>query len=203
MTSRAFFAAIIAVSAAAGAADAATFHYRLTYDRTLFTDVDYYSDTADEDVHHDVLSANDDPWNLPLLFAGLSHGKTYDFRATIEDDVVTDCSIGTFNCTPDFDPFWSYASASPLHFGNELFHVSFGAGKGAAATSMLVSDVSDGNWGGFFVAQDDGFVQVGTRSTYFTVVQAELAPVPLPAGIALLPVGIGAFALMRRKKRAN
>ncbi|WP_246448815.1 VPLPA-CTERM sorting domain-containing protein [Paracoccus amoyensis] len=183
----------------AGAANAATFHYRLTHDHTLFSDVSSYTDTSDGDVYHASLSSADDPWGLPLLFAGLTAGNSYDFRAEITDDTVVSCSIGTFDCKPAFDPYFSYTSTTPLMFGDELFHVSFGEAK-RAANSMLVSDVHDGNSAGFYIPQGAAMINVRTRSTYFTV--SEPAPVPLPAGIALLPVGLAGLAVLRRRKRA-
>lgn len=201
MRSGFFLAAVLAAGYVAGAADAATFHYRLTYDRTLFSDVNYYTSTSDGDIHHVSLSSADDPWGLPLLFAGLTAGHSYDFHAEISDDTVVSCSIGTFDCKPDFDPYFGYTSTAPLMFGDELFHVRFGETKNTT-TTMLVSDVHDGNYAGFYVAQGDAMINVRTRSTYFTVSEPAPAPVPLPAGIALLPAGIAALAVLRRRKRA-
>lgn len=200
MRSGIFLATIAAVSCVVGVADAATFHYRLTYDQTHYINVDYIGASAQDDVHYDSLSSRDDPWGLPLLFDGLNPGQSYDFKATIQDDVVTSCSIGTFDCNTGFDPYWSYASESPLSFGSEYLHVSVGGFK-SAATWMQVSDVENGGYYGFYVPRGEDGILIGTRTTYFTVAEAEPAPVPLPAGIALLPVGIGALALMRRRKR--
>lgn len=50
--------------------------------------------------------------------------------------------------------------------------------------------------------QAPGGTVLSASGTLATITFAEIAPVPLPAGMPLLAVGLGAFALMRRKKRS-
>lgn len=58
----------------------------------------------------------------------------------------------------------------------------------------------DGEVGGFFY-QDDGYPWSRSVRAGMSLGEAP-APVPLPAGAALLPFGLGALAVMRKRRRS-
>lgn len=184
------------------AAQAAVYQYGLTYVDTFYDDVVLVSKTAPdgEDVfEYDQLAASADPWGLPLLYRGLKPGNTYNFRLETSDDEVISCRIGRYSCIEPTDPYYAFLTLEPLSFGGETMSVNFrGTGPAQIGTTVDIWDVDD--WGGTAVETADWYATYFNQTTRFVVSDLAPAPVPVPFSAALLPIGIGAFAVLRRRK---
>lgn len=194
MTIRSFFLALAAAAGIGQAADAATYNAR--YIETLYGDTDIveYSPEEDGDIvtHFDSLSSRDDRWGLGTLVPGMKPGDEFSF-----DVIGLGCAVGPMTCDRGLDPYYGFFRDDPLHFGGENFYIRLD-GKIAAGTAIEIWDIEAYHG---HVFKGDGYeAHVRNRNTYFQIVS--IAPVPLPATAALLPVGIGALAMVRRRRVA-
>lgn len=200
-------AAVLAVGSGQ-AADAAIYHYELTYKDTLFYNVEIYDhnkfDPDDPDtyasIHYENLLASEDPFGLPTFQPNISPGDTLSFYMETQGDRISSCRLGNFHCHRWYDPYWTGWSDTPLTIWEEGFRVSFFDRNINVGTEVTLWDAEHMSSLGIVARSDDYTMLAGGRIAYFTV--TDLAPVPLPAGAALLPVGIGALAVMRRRRRS-
>lgn len=195
-------AAVMGLGSAAGAATMTIeeYGYRLRYEGTTLPSVRYYDGETGQTAEFGTIHSSADPFKLPHRFSNLRVGDYLDMRvqAHIPSVPVWDafgnggsaplCFIGSYDCSSSV-----HAAETGLHLysawdifeikkvGNKIFHVE--------------SEYA-GNWHSI----EFGEIWYWDPQAEFTIV-AELAPVPLPASAALLPVGIGAFAMIRRRRR--
>ena len=174
-------------------AEAATFSFGLEYVGSYFNDV--WVMDREGTYSYPGLSSQDDPWGIPLLWDGLQAGRTYNFYMTADQEGVTSCSLGKYDCSHSRDPYWGYYT--PLFFGDEGNYVRFSSHDLDATVTVWQ------NWQLTDMEFNNGDVSGVTGDRYTTFRIVDLAPVPLPAPAALLPLGLGALALLRKRRRAG
>lgn len=207
-------AAVVAGMGSAEAATVANYDFWLRYEGTAFRDLSYAS--ADETTDIDFYGSTG-PKEMPdgvksTLFRGLQIGDV--IRAVVQvvhpDVPVEDdpyygnggrtpiCQIGPWDCTatnytfPQTDGFF-------LAF-DDVWDLDLKVVVGSA----FIVDFWAGAYGNGIETTDDGlYLYTYNRShDTFTVVD-QPAPVPLPATAALLPMGIGALAMMRKRRKSG
>lgn len=222
---RALCAAAAVMVAGVGAADAATvvkeYNLHLRYEGTAFYDA-FYSQydsegNYEETIHLGDVAVGEAPsWMKSYDFPDLTPGSIIGFIATIifDDEVTFDeggfalsgsapvCRIGTVSC---IGMNYNQLSESGVDLnikpeGN--MWLSFNPAVGG--------DFEFGRWM-YEMPKPHRAVENGITYIYysemqlsnFTVVSAaDIAPVPLPASAALLPLGIGALAFLRKRRRS-
>lgn len=181
------------------AAEAAIVNLDLRYEGTVLEDAYLFDTTTWDVLWAGDLDVETAPWVLPSLFPGASKGQTFqlhaDIRAATDEYggyVAPVCDIGGFDCA--VTRWERYVLQEPLHVESDAFGV-WQHGNTITVTS----------WGEYHLA---GFHIVGDGYAGFTVAMTsrftiiEPSPVPLPLPAALLPAGLGALALLRRRHRA-
>lgn len=191
MRIRALCAAAAVAVGVGSAADAAT-TYGFKYIETVYVDVTIYQDNnPDDEDDYEIfefvsLSNNNDSWGLGLFIPNMKPGDIFTYK-----DIRSDCIL-TDTCK-----YLEYYYEDPLYFGEELWMVEFPGGLNKGS----IVDLWDADtYVGHHFYGDNFQAIVHDRHTYFEIV--EIAPVPLPATAALLPLGIGALAMMRGRRRA-
>lgn len=191
---------LLAATVIAPVADAAVYRYGLTYVDTFHQDVQLTDESDPENLvehQYDWLAASEDPWNLPLYAPGLVPGQKFDFRLETyreTNEYVVSCSIGSIMCDP-YDPFFSFRS-DPIFIGTENLSLRFSE---TAKLGTIVELYDTASYAGHFFQGDNYMASTRGRVTQFVV--TELAPIPLPATIALLPIGLGALVALRRRRK--
>lgn len=192
---RSVFLGIVAASGIGQAAEAAIYRYGLTYEDTIFRDVTIY-DKDDKATNYASIRASADPFGLPLIHPSLSAGTEYEFHLDHDVTGIRSCRLGPIDCTVPADGYWSDVELDPIFVYDELFYVKFDAMALGAAVDVF--DVE--HYPGFLVDGGDWNAWIVNRNAYFTVTSL-VAPVPLPAGMLLLPSGLAALALIRRRRQ--
>lgn len=184
--------AMAVFAASLGQAEAATYGAR--YIETIFGDVRVAELHKEENNEHeyDQLSSSDDPWGLKLFIPGMKSGDIFSL-----EDIWSSCILDEPMSCGGTGPY-DFFDEDPIQFGGEYYYVQF-SGPLAAGTRVNLWDIAE--YGGHIYFTDDLYVDIRNRNTYFEIV--DLAPVPLPATTALLPVGIGALAMMRKRRRPS
>lgn len=192
MTLKSIFAFLIAAVGIGQAADAATYNARYIETRYGGANIFEYSEEPGTDalVRFASLSSRNDRWGLETLVPGLETGDVLSFGA-----IGLGCAVGPMTCDRNLESYYGFFRNDPLYFGGEYFYVRLD-GEIAAGTTIEIWDI-EAYHGHIF--KGDGFeAHVRNRNTYFEIVS--VAPVPLPATAALLPMGIGGLAMLRRRK---
>ncbi len=110
--------------------------------------------------------------------AGVLRVQTYDTGSAIADLIIP--GIGAI--------FENNFSASPMNG----YYYWWGVGSSSAGSMTWLT--WNGNEGSLSYSQD--------RLPHYTNADASFSVIPLPASAALLPLGVGALALMRKRRRA-
>lgn len=195
---------LLAATVIAPVADAAVYRYGLTYVDTFHQDVQLTDESDPENLvehQYDWLAASEDPWNLPLYAPGLVPGQKFDFRLETyreTNEYVVSCFIGSIMCDDYYDPYYTYFTADPIFYAaSEYKFLSFSE---TAKIGTIVELYDIASFAGHFFQGDNYTASTRGRITRFVV--SELAPIPLPATIALLPIGLGALVALRRRRKA-
>jgi hypothetical protein len=188
------------------AADAASVRYDLQYVDSILDDAVVFDSVTGDPLwvswDDGPLSIHDSPWETPDIQIHAQRGGLSDAYLEIEmlwDDwyqdyipSVPNCYVGAFDCSITRGE--RAASINPFYVAADRFSIW-----------QEGSTITVTNWGEYHLAGftiiGDGYwgSAVSVTSTYEII---ELAPVPLPASAALLPLGVGALALMRRRRKA-
>lgn len=193
MTIKAMFLGLAAAAGIGQAADAATYNARYIETRYGDTDIFEYSEDhpeTDTVTHFASLSSRHDLWGLETLVPGMTPGKVFSF-----DDIGLGCAVGPMTCDQNLEDYYGFYHNDPLFFGGENFYIQLD-GRIAAGTTIEVWDIEA--YHGHVFKGDRFEAQVRNRNTYFEIVS--IAPVPLPMTAALLPLGIGGLAMLRRRR---
>lgn len=192
--------AAAAVAVGIGQAEAASIQYDLRYEDTILDDATIWENEGDDPVWYGSLSVHGALRVLPSLYPGAKKGDL--FKAYVEFGEAEEydpydgytapvCDVGGFDCT---------VSDGERSVDGESFTVvtdAFGVWEGRK--TLTVTSWGEYYGAGFHFSGDGYWGHAFSITSTFTIV--DLAPVPLPASAALLPMGIGALALMRRRRR--
>jgi hypothetical protein len=208
-------AVALGLGSAANAATLVNVNLALRYDGTYYSDggVWFYDDDENgnpRDFTFDNYLADGNELGISTLNPRLKLGARSNFKATLSvpDDQnqvlgyydnggrALSCSIGRVDC--------GYVgivnlSASHLSLGiDDSMYSSLSSGLSAGSRLYYTFNL------GYYSSQnfDWGGVYFFNRTAYFTLLKdAKISPVPLPASAALLPLGLGALTLMRKRRR--
>lgn len=208
-------AVAIGIGQAADAATVVNIKMKLRYEGTHYSEGAIVFFDADgngepEDLVFDTYLANGNPYGIPTLSPHLEIGDETAFKATIlvpPKDQYLDyydnggraysCRIGKIECGYVSSVYMNeslslgintsqYSSLSSAFFAGGKFYYTFNLGY---------TSTQNFDW---------GWVAFRNRTAVFTLLEdAKIAPVPLPVSAALLPVGIGAFAIMRKRRKGR
>ena len=191
--------AAAAVAVGVGQAEAATYRYELTYLNTAYDGVEVSTRDLSQVLLEDGrVTSDNDIWGIPTAIPGSVVNTTVSFKLHMDGSGVRGCKLGSINCDPGKDPYWSNWQVSPIYLRNETMSLRFSE-VAKVGTAVEFWDVQD--YPGSYFLTSDYSIYVRNRTTRFVVSDVDMAPVPLPAAAALLPLGIGALALMRKRRR--
>lgn len=210
--------AVVGIGAAAEAAVIRDYDIYLRYEGTAFSDIVYF-DIMNPD--GEIIEGDTDrdemlPGTRSFLLGDLVIGQIINLKAKIvhpdfpepeglngNGGRTPDCIFGSWNCSasnftgsdfngtpPDEDFLFAYA---------DIWYVQ--------GSSILGSKVAVNFWSGAtsdrYTSTDGRFEWFsGEENSYFEVVAApDMSPIPLPASAALLPLGIGALAMIRKRRK--
>lgn len=208
MSLRTIFLGLVAalgMGQACAAATIVTHDLKLRYEGTRFDDARVYQQSSDQVLFEGDIDKRDYDWGFEGLFSDLPIGAIVQFNATVlypdnpgnvgwSDEVggvsnggtTYSCTLGSVMCKASItslsgsDFFLGYDDRSGIiKNGNSLQYWLWGRGLNVDYTKDIWREYEN-------------------QTAYFTVLPA---PVPLPASIALIPMGIGALALLRRRRR--
>jgi MYXO-CTERM domain-containing protein len=194
------FGTALTVGTGQTAEAATTVSFKLRYEGTVLDRATIF-DTGTEDLLWDgVLDVEGSPWELPTLYHGAKKGDIFEAYAEIEEAGDEDggyiapvCDVGGFDCSKTGG--WDrYISTDPFSVTTDAFMVvQYGS-------SLTVTNWGEHHLAGFSFFGDGYRGFTDSIVTTFTIIDP--APVPLPTTAALLPMGLGALALMRRRRRS-
>lgn len=211
-------AVVVGVGSAAEAATYTSVSYDMfvRYDGTAFTDVDYYPIAHDHySFENKDISAGDTSLGLKSHLFGLpAIGTIFQFTVNIlHPDIpyhvpyygnggsTPVCQLGPWNCTATDqtnisansfslaydDDWWMSVNAQE----GSTFEVGLSAIYSGVQTPLITADGMHMYWYDY-------------ETSYFTILGvSQPAAVPLPATAALLPLGLGALAMLRRRRRIS
>lgn len=198
---RSLIAAAAMVVGIGQAAEAAGLHYVLQYEDTALENA-WFSDNKGEEYHHSLISIHDTPLRLPTFHHGAVKGDIYKGYSLFRKGHVPSCHMGRIACSVSR---WNN-EAMVFPYGEittDDFRVTWAWDwTGSGVDQIIVTNW--GEWGGgVSIDTKDAFGFANAIITTFTIVDRYTTPstVPLPASAALLPLGIGALAMMRRRRR--
>ena len=198
--------AALGLGQACAAATVVTHDLTLRYEGTRFSEALVYQRSSGQTLFEGDIDKGEYDWGFDGLFNDLPIGAIVQFNATVfyPDDSN---SVG-----------WSNETGG-MSNGGFTYSCMLGSVSCSASITFLSGDdfflgyddrsgiIKDGDsleywlWGRGTSNTDytkDIWQQFENQSAYFTVLPA---PVPLPASIAMIPMGIGALALLRRRRR--
>ena len=192
------FTAAAVVVGMGSAADAASLRYDIRYEGSFLENALIIDAETEEELWFGDLNIDGAPWELPTLYSNAKKGDL--FEAYVETEEGDDerglaapvCWVGGFNCR-NLQPF-RYVDPNLFNVVADQFAVWETAGV------LTVTSWGEYDGDGFRFSGDGYQGSADAITATFTIV--ELAPVPLPASVALLPLGIGALAMMRRRRRS-
>lgn len=200
--------ATAALMVGVGQAEAATtvnYDLWLRYEGTSLYDLSYYEIDGSNEYEEANYTADATTPFKPVKFGDLITGAMIRFTATVEypdpptsftETTISPCQLGAEDCT-----YFNYANMN--QDGRIRLYNFFGdymlSGYPTAGGTLSYWFDSFGTVEDRTTA--DGVYKYRTRgeTANFTVVQP--APVPLPVTAALLPVGLGALAMMRKRRK--
>ncbi|MCG6110749.1 MAG: VPLPA-CTERM sorting domain-containing protein [Paracoccus sp.] len=204
--------AAVAVVGIGAAAEAATFeqiNLKMRYEGTTFQDVIYADLEDDEDTGSylgDVSSIDAPYWLKHQLFGNLKIGDVVDFVAEVfygssdapdgnydNGGSAPVCNFAGKDCTGTGFA-WRYPDGR-LTLGNDFYEDISGYTTVGGSLSYFLFSLEE-----TYFSDDGKYIYfVRGEDAKFTIVQP--APVPLPASAALLPLGFGALAMMRKRRK--
>ncbi len=208
------------LSLPAAASSISHFDLVLKWDSTTFYNValdEYGASTggtarATAGGHYGQLSSEDDVWGLNHAFSGHNMNRMLRFRLTMVEDAggyspyrTEVCDFDGISCTTGTNTYYNFGQIYTSSFsvltenGGEGYSINGGWDVGDAVS---FNDFVDGSrWASGTTETGSWEASYGDAISRFTVVSAQLNPVPLPAGLALLPLGLAGLALLRRRRR--
>lgn len=214
-------AAVAVTSVMAGQAGAATYtvaeyDMQVRYEGTGFTRAYVLSLPDLETVYEGSIPAGDTTYGFDsYLFGKPQIGTIFQFQLKIVHphvpiyDFFYDnggrapvCQLGPWDCT---GVNITNINGNHIRFGwDDIFSASVTLTKGSVLDINFWSAYASHDGPYPFRISEDGRYGYEYRDEYsqFTILYIkDLAPVPLPSAIALLPLGIGALAFMRKRRR--
>lgn len=199
MNIKTFCAAAALAVGVGSAADAASVRFDLIYQNTILENATIRAIGTGDQIWDGDLDVKKSPWALPTLYPGAKRGNRFEAYAEIveADDeyggyFAPVCDVGGFDCSVDY--LWErFVSLDPFAVVADAFGV-WQNGK-----TLIVTSWGDYDGDGFEILGDgyEGYASAITTTFRITGV----APVPLPTSVALLPLGFGALAMLRRRRR--
>ena len=205
-------AAVLAVCGSSAGAAVFRYDLDLIYLGTRYTELQLIFSGTGEEIRKDSYLADGNPFGLPVYSsAGIGDAVSFSgiFYVPDDQDQVLDyfdnggrayaCVLAGNDCSATVSAVRASASSLSFQAGEYVSFVSnLGAG-GRLSYTYNLDYMSSGDFA-------DGFYVFWDRTAEFAVTSASitdlsLAPVPLPASAALLPVGMGAIACLRRRRR--
>lgn len=195
-------ASAIAVSFCSAAESAIIHSYYVKYEYTFYNDLIVHDDFTNTLLYEGDFDSRDDHiWGLPLASDAIDEengDRLYRFMAYEENGSIictiagVDCSVWNYK-----DDYWAYANSDLTYFGSELMNIRIADGK------IDLYDVDNAMGHSYYNEAIDKTITASDRGrhTYFEIVQP--APVPLPASFAMLPVGVAALAMVRRRRKVS
>lgn len=206
------------VGSAADASTVTSFHLKLRYEGTYYSDGWIVQDEAEAGESwesFDRIQADGYRLGMPVYDPKLQPGEKTSFKATLtipdDPDQVIDyfdnggrashCKLGHLDCSV------GVTSTSPTSIlWGEYQSLNFQPVVGSTLSFLYNLDYT-----GSTLSLDWGTVIFHNRWADFTVTDViqpkrptastlDIAPVPLPAGAALLPLGLAALALVRKRR---
>lgn len=200
-------AAVLAVGFVQSADAATIYDYDLVlrYNDTTYVNAQSYDRTTGELLDLGNVSATDNPLGFKGKFTPLSPGEIVSMKVTLLDtgDLFTSdfltCAIGNWNCYRGHRDIWH-----PVYGDESSFRLLFDSVALFTFNGEVIYQGAN-SYGGTWQRMDDVSLFHLYENVSFTIIEwnRSLAPVPLPVSAALLPVGIGALAMMRRRRRIN
>lgn len=207
------------VGSAADGSTLASFHLKLRYEGTSYSDGWIVQDDGEEGEIWEsfgYILADSYHLGLPVYDPKLRPGDKTSFKATLTipddhnqyiDDFdnggrASGCKLGHLDCSS------GVTSTSPTSIlWGEYQSLSFRPEVGSTLSFLYNLDYTGStlslDWGTviFHNRWADFTVTDVVQSKLTTVSPGDVAPVPPPAGIALLPVGLAALAFVRKRRR--
>lgn len=201
--------AVVGIGSAAGAATVTTesYNFHLRYDGTVYEGFEYYDLIEQVELSASYVPIGAAPtWLKPQKFASLSIGDIIQFSAIINylSSPIYDSNFGNGGTAP-------ICQIGPVSCTDTNMTAKHGNDEIVLGSSDVVTISTNAKIGGFLsysnwtlpnlYTAENGRYYYGTsfEDARFTIVQP--APVPLPASAALLPFGLGALAMMRKRRR--
>lgn len=188
----------ILLGAPASAASIQNIDLRLQFDGNSYFDATVTDMAGQPLFADDVLTQADDVYGLPRLF-NFGLGQVLRFTAALDFEGasrVLSCNLGGLDCATGSD------LDSDRTFPLSIFYGQSGWFYGdLAVNSILRFDFAQFATNIQTVSGDLASWSVGRGEfTVLADLPPQPAPIPLPAGMLLLPAGIGALAMLRRRK---
>ncbi|VDS07595.1 hypothetical protein PARHAE_00772 [Paracoccus haematequi] len=217
---RALCAAAAVVVGVGSAAEAAT--YRTTslemtvrYDGTHFSDVSYYDAKEGDAIFQGDVEAGDTSLGLQSYLFGFPEiGTVFDFIVTVIVPLVPidDYYYGNGGRTPvcQLGP-WDCTDTNRTYGGNESIFLAWdddwiveGPLQVGQSIEVFYHMIYGGNDGIMYTNDGSHVYSHEIEYSYFTVLSVDrISPVPLPATSALLPLGLGALAVLRKRRKSQ
>lgn len=202
--------AIIAImslwASGATAAPVQNIDLTLRFDGHSYLDFEIYDISGDDETllfGIDRLDEADDVLGLPRIFSAFTIGQNLNFSASLvptsaEDrGSATSCVLGIYTCNGPSFVGVSDTMFSLLYGDSQWLRGSLLAGGMILFDYLLPPEFRTVRLTNEFEAR------WSLEQARFTVLDQspDLAPIPLPASVVLLPIAIAGFAVMRRKPR--
>ena len=195
-------------------ADAAVVKYDidLRYLGTTFRDVIIYVNNPAQDVFvTETMGLEGNPFGITGMQSGLTYGQTVKFTAEVhfpenQDEWISaydnggrayNCMLGNASCD-SITQAYQWEDSIGLFYDDSLDFVGELKVGGKFTNRSWRPWVQDRyEWGSFYAEWETAEFEV------LKINQPQPAPVPLPATAALLPLGVGALAVLRKRRKIS
>jgi hypothetical protein len=207
------FAAVFLLTSLAHASTVSSVNLTLRLESTGYSGLTLFDQNFNPTLDIGFLDSRDNVFGIrPVEDFGFSIGGTYTLMATghpADFGLATTCTFGAVDCRGTFFSTSGVGAQQTFWLGDgrgaTLFR-DFGLGGGTNVGDRVVLGSSDG---GLFI---DYFNPSGVNFAYagwsseelvFTVVENNLAPIPLPASVLMLLSAIAGLGAMRSLRRGS